>query len=114
MPKGSQTRTGWAVGVVLLLLLVLLAGPAAAQGIDGSWCRNDQRLTITGRSILTPGGGQAQGENGGDSFSYVVPPGDPGAGGFTSLQQLSETEAQLRSGEHAPPQTWKRCTPPTS
>ncbi len=99
-----------------ILLAMLLAGvaPAWAQGIDGSWCRNDQRLTINGRTIMTPGGSQTQGENGGDMFSWRVPPGEPGAGGFLTLQQLSETEAQIRTSEHAPPQIWRRCTPPVS
>ena len=102
------------LGLVFALATMLAAQPARAQGIDGSWCRNEQRLTIMGNSITTPGGNQTQGQNNGDMFSWSVPQGEPGAGGYLTLQQLSDNEAQIRTGEHAPPQIWRRCSPPVS
>src|SRR5260370_24763864 len=92
------------LGVIVgLAALLLAAPPALAQGIDGSWCRNDQRLTINGRTIMTPGGGQTQGENGGDAVSRIVPPRGPPPGGLLTPHPPHEAHAPTPTTRHAPP-----------
>jgi hypothetical protein len=93
-------------------LLWLAALPAKADAIDGDWCLADGRqMTIQGPAIVTPGGTRMRGEYTRHSFSYVVPPGEPGAGETVSIILLSEWLAHGRQGgPGAPLQEWRRCT----
>ena len=89
--------------------------PALADAIDGDWCRPDgMRMTIHGPAIVTPGGHQTMGDYTRHSFSYVIPPGEAGAGATVSIQLLSEYLAHARQGADAPVQEWRRCRPDVS
>ena len=69
--------------------------PALADAIDGDWCRSDgKRMTIRGPAIVTPGGRQTNGDYNRHFFSYVIPPGEAGAGATVSIQLLSEYLSQ--------------------
>ncbi len=98
---------------LLALGLCLAAFPALADAIDGNWCReNGQRVSISGPSIVTPGGAKTQGEYSRHAFSYVVPAGEPGAG--IEMRLLGEYDMQSRTAGTTVPLDWKRCGPATS
>jgi hypothetical protein len=84
-----------------------------ADAIDGDWCKADgKRMKIRGPEIVTPGGNQTRGDYTRHSFSYVVPPGEAGAGESVSITLLSEYLAHARQGsDTAPIQVWNRCPP---
>jgi hypothetical protein len=97
--------------------LVLLAGPAFADAIDGDWCHKDgRRFSIRGPQIVTPGGKQMQGDYSRHWFNYVVPAPEPGAGQTVFMQLRDENTVHLRLGDAfaANPETWIRCSPTTS
>ena len=74
--------------------LMLLAGPALADAIDGNWCHSDgRRFTIRGPEIVTPGGKHMEGNYGRHSFSYTVPAPEPGAGPAAEPRLHSPEEA---------------------
>ena len=100
--------------LLALPLLVLLAGTAWADAIDGDWCHGDgRRLTINGPDITTPGGARLKGDYDRHHFSYVVPASEPGAGATVAMVLLSEILMRLKppTGEE---QTWRRCGKPIS
>jgi hypothetical protein len=106
---------------ILLLTAAVGAGlfgfvhSAAADAIDGDWCRSDgKRMTIHGPAIVTPGGQQTNGNYSRHAFSYVIPSGEAGAGATVSIQLLSEYLAHAREGVDAPVQEWRRCQPDVS
>jgi hypothetical protein len=91
----------------------MLAGaPAHADAIDGDWCRADgKRMSIAGPAIVTPGGQRIQGDYDRHFFSYVIPPGEAGAGNKVSITLLSEYLAHAREGDDGALQEWRRCPP---
>ncbi len=97
------------------------AGPAQADALDGGWCYVDgKRLFIDGETITTPGGNRITGDYQRHSFSYRIPPKEPGAGMMVHMEQLDEQTMHLtlgagpgaRSGGTA--QTWTRYPKGTS
>jgi hypothetical protein len=98
--------------------LLLLAGPAFADAIDGDWCHaaTGRRLAIRGPQVITPGGKQMQGNYNRHWFDYVVPAPEPGAGKTIFMQLLDEYTVHLRLGDAsaANPEIWVRCSPTTS
>ena len=96
-------------------LLFWIAQPAFADAIDGDWCRADgKRMTIRGPAIVTPGGQPTSGDYTRHSFSYVIPPGEAGAGATVSIQLLGEYLAHARQDVYAAVQEWRRCQPGVS
>ena len=102
--------------LVAALALVLVAGPALADRIDGDWCHkaSGQRFSISGPDIVTPGGKKMQGDYGRHSFSYAVPAPEPGAGQTVFMTLMDENTVNLRVGAEGTTETWLRCTPSTS
>jgi hypothetical protein len=95
--------------------LLVQAAPATADAIDGDWCRADgKRMSIRGPAIVTPGGKEIQGDYTRHFFSYVIPPGEAGAGNKVSITLLGEYLAHAREGEGAAVQEWRRCQPGVS
>jgi hypothetical protein len=95
--------------------LLLLATPAAADAIDGSWCDDAGRhLAISGSRIVTPGGTEMQGQYTRHAFHYVVPLQEPSSGQGVDMQLLNENTVQLRVGSEAGVEVWRRCKPETS
>ena len=96
--------------------LLVPAAPARADAIDGDWCRADgKRMSIRGPAIVTPGGKETRGDYSRHFFSYVIPPGEAGAGATVSITLLGEYLAHAREGGgDAPVQEWRRCQPGVS
>jgi hypothetical protein len=103
-------------GPIGILLFVIANQGARADAIDGDWCRADgKRMTIRGSDIVTPGGNRIQGSYSRHYFSYVVPEGEPDAGGTVSITLLNEYLAHARKGgADASVQEWRRCPPGVS
>lgn len=100
---------------LLAFAFSLAALPAFADAIDGAWCReNGLRLSINGPTIITPGGARIQGDYSRHAFSYVVPPGEPGAGATIEMRLLGEYDMQSRPAGTTTPVDWKRCGPAVS
>ncbi len=96
-----------------LALLAVAALPAAANSIDGHWCTEDGlRLTISGPSIVTPGGARMQGEYGRHDFAYTAPPGDPAGGARVVMRLRGENLMEVQAPGLDP--LWRRCAAPTS
>ena len=103
------------LAVAASLALVGLVQPALADAIDGDWCRSDgKRMTIRGPAIVTPNGQQTIGDYTRHFFSYVIPPGEAGAGATVSIQLLGEYLAHVRQGADGAVQEWRRCQPGVS
>ena len=100
-------------GVLLASITLFLAGlaPAHADAIDGQWCSpKGKHLKIDGATIVTPGGTKMQGQYDRHSFTYVVPPKEPGAGTKIYMSLLGEEELDVHSGSPVTkPERWKRC-----
>lgn len=95
------------------LAVLWLAAPAAlADALDGAWCEvgTARELRIDGDMIETPGGNRIVGVYRRHTFEYVVPDGEPGAGGEVFLQQFSDTRMQATLNGGAPME-WTRCVP---
>ena len=98
-------------GAVSVVLFGLVQS-AHADAIDGDWCRSDgKRMTIRGPAIVTPGGQKTNGDYTRHFFSYVIPPGEVGAGATVSIQLLGEYLAHARQGADGSVQEWRRCQP---
>jgi hypothetical protein len=108
-----RTRIG--LGVIGLLTMAGVQ-PAIADAIDGNWCSDDgRRMSITGPSIVTPGGTRTQGSYTRHSFVYTVPASEPESGQEVSMRLMSEIAVQVRVGPvDRPVQTWHRCTAATT
>lgn len=102
----------------VLGLIVLIVPPdiARADAIDGDWRRADgKRMSIRGPDITTPGGIRTRGEYCRHAFSYVIPPGETGAGEQVAITLLSEYLAHARQGaDNTPVQVWNRRQPGVS
>ncbi len=104
-------------GAAVLAAIGVLAGGAAARAdvIDGAWCRGAaERLTIDGPAIVTPAGTSTSGSYSRHYFSYVVPPGEQGAGATVEMRLLNEETMQRRAAPDGAVETWHRCTPAVS
>ena len=106
---------GGACGIALLTV----HGAARADAIDGNWChKNGKRLSIEGPRIVTPEGTAMTGDYERHGFSYIVPPGERGAGKSMVMALVDEDTMQMSEGtlrvlsEIA--QTWHRCGAPVS
>ncbi len=107
------------IGAVFGIALLMGPGAAGADAIDGNWCRkNGKRLSIEGARIMTPGGAAITGDYDRHGTSYIVPPGEPGAGKSMVMALVDEDTMQMSEGtlrvlaEIA--ETWHRCTAPVS
>jgi hypothetical protein len=99
--------------------LVLSAGPAAADAIDGNWCHPDgRRFAIRGPAITTPGGNHLQGNYTRHYFSYQIPAAEPRAGETVFMTLMGEYLVHLRVGASeasaGPVEAWNRCAPSIS
>jgi hypothetical protein len=96
--------------------LVLIAGPALADAIDGDWChtKDGRRFSIRGSDIVTPGGKKMQGDYSRHFFSYAVPVPEPGAGQTVFMTLVDENTVNLRLGTAGATETWLRCSPSVS
>jgi len=99
--------------------MALAPGAARADRIDGDWChKSGRRLSIEGPRIVTPGGTSMAGDYDRHGFSYIVPPGEPGAGKTMVMVQQDEDTMHMSEGtlrvlpEKA--ETWRRCAAPMS
>jgi hypothetical protein len=102
--------------VIALVLLLLAAGAARADAIDGDWCSADgQRMSIQGATIVTPGGNKLQGNYTRHAFDYVIPAGEQGSGEPVNILLRGEYLAVSRQGaSSAPLKEWRRCRETTS
>ena len=114
--KFSGTIFGLAAALILLP-----AGAARADRIDGNWCLGDgHRMQIEGPRIVTRGGKQTQGDYSRHAFSYRVPEAEPGAGAVVSMVLVDEDTMRLTPASapgapaQGPAQVWRRCPPATS
>jgi hypothetical protein len=98
------------------LALVLIAGSALADAIDGDWChtKDGRRFSIRGPEIVTPGGKKMQGDYSRHFFSYAVPAPEPGAGQTVFMTLVDENTVNLRLGSAGVTEVWLRCSPSTS
>ena len=96
---------------LLAAMLMLAAGPARADAIDGHWCAEDGRhLSISGPAITTPGGRHMRGNYRRHDFSYVIPAEEPNAGATTAMTLINDDELRLRVQiDAAKTETWRRC-----
>ena len=98
----------------VMAALLLTAGPALADKIDGNWCFTDSRhMSIDGPAIVTPGGTAITGEYDRHGFRYVVPTGEADAGAEVDMIQHDDYTIQVTtspaSGGGARTEIWKRC-----
>ncbi len=97
------------------IALLLLAGPAHADQIDGEWCNADGKsLHIEGPTIRIPSGATITGDYDRHGFAYVGPAGDPEAGIAVTMQQQSDDQMTLRrvtGGQASDGEVWRRCKP---
>lgn len=103
--------------LLLAAALLLPAGTARADAIDGEWCFTDGRhFSINGPQIVTPMGKRLDGNYSRHAFSYVAPPGEAEAGATVAMTLVNENTVHLRTeaGSAAPVQVWRRCTPRVS
>ena len=96
-------------------LAALTTMPARADAIDGAWCTDKgKRLVINGPSLMTPTGTRVHGNYDRHGFTYVVPAGDPGAGGTVEMRLLGEHAMQSRNEKSSDIEDWQRCGPAVS
>jgi hypothetical protein len=93
--------------------LVGLAAPARADAIDGDWCFSAQHMLVEGSSITTPARNKVTGNYTRYRVTYVVPPGEPGAGTQITMVMIRGEEMVhlTRAGKEGPPEVWRRCKP---
>lgn len=91
----------------------LATAPARADAIDGDWCFRGLHMTIEGASITTPARTKLEGQYNRYRFAYVVPAGEPGAGGEITLVMIRGQEIVhlRRPGQTGEPEVWHRCKP---
>lgn len=112
MPRNWKTATGLAG---LVLAASMFSVPALADAIDGNWCHNGgKRLSINGPAITTPGGNKITGDYDRHGFRYVVPAGEPAAGGTVDMVLIDDDTVQVKPPGDAKLEQWKRCAAATS
>jgi hypothetical protein len=97
--------------LTLVLAVVMQAGTARADAIDGDWCSADgQRMSIRGDNITIPSGKQIVGSYSRHAFDYVIPSGESGSGDTVNIILRSEYLAFSRQGAGGDrPTEWRRC-----
>jgi len=104
-----------ALTAITSFALIGFSTSALADAIDGDWClANGKHMSIQGPEIITPGGKQTRGDYSRHFFSYVIPPGESGAGETVSITLLSEYLAHARIGSDPAVHEWHRCQPGVS
>lgn len=90
--------------------ILFSATSAFADAIDGDWCApsDGRHIHISGPKITTPAGQTTTGDYTRHTFSYIVPEGEPGAGGTVDMRLLNEHEVSIRE-DGDPPVIWRRC-----
>lgn len=90
--------------------VLLFATPVFADAIDGDWCApsDGRHIRISGPGITTPTGQVTTGDYSRHAFSYIVPEGDPGAGGTVNMRLLNDEDLSV-SEAGDPPVIWHRC-----
>jgi len=89
---------------------LVLAGPARADSIDGNWCdTKGKTMSISGSTIVTPGGTRTDGQYSRHNFAYTVPDRESGAGTPVTMSLVTENTIRLQAGTSGPPETWHRC-----
>jgi hypothetical protein len=108
-------------GLAAAVAILLSAHPARADAIDGNWCTAEgKRLAIEGPKIVTPAGTPTVGNYSRHSFTYQVPPADPGSGQTVFMVLLNENTmnstmaADAQAARQMPVQVWHRCPPAVS
>jgi len=110
-----NSRLGAYIGPALFLFaLILRAGTAHADRIDGDWCSlSGQRLSIDGTNIVTPAGTMLLGIYERHNFSYIIPVPEIHAGARIEMSLQNEQTMLLRryadSSDTVQVETWKRC-----
>ena len=96
--------------------LGVTATPAAADQIDGSWCKpnSNERMTINGTMVVTPEGNEVTARYTRHSIEYDVPNGERPVGGRIHAQQLDDNRldvARIKAIQPEPPahDIWTRC-----
>lgn len=99
----------------LFLALVLVALPARADAVDGSWCSGDGRsMMIDGSSVTIPSGAHVQGEYSRHVFRYVGPADGPESGHDIRMFLNGDDVLRIRrfiDGVEQPEEVWQRCKP---
>jgi hypothetical protein len=96
--------------IILAILLLALAKPAAADAIDGRWCDpGTKHLEIDGPTIVTPQGISLKGDYNRHGFKYQ----EPSDGKLIVMVLLNELTMRLKAGD-GQEETWHRCAAPTS
>jgi hypothetical protein len=94
----------------LLVVLLLISGPAVAVQIDGNWCSRDGRnVTIDGDKIRTPGGTVMTGEYERHSFRYVVPKNETNVGMVIVMVQVNDEIINVIEGKDTTLHVWNCC-----
>jgi len=98
-------------GVIVILGLLIGAGAASADVIDGDWCLEGKHFSIKGPAIVTPEGAATVGDYTRHSFAYVAPDAAPNAGTKISMRLLNETTLRVMLGAdpEQSAQIWRRC-----
>lgn len=100
------------VKVVLAVAgLAAQSGIARADAIDGEWCFGSETISIRGPRIRTPGGAELDGQYGRHDFRYVVPSGEPGAGGTVDMRLMGDELMLVRRPSGPADENWRRCKP---
>lgn len=104
-----MTRSGVLVlAAAAVAAVVMLAGRASADAIDGDWCADDGRhFSIRGPAIITPGGIETEGNYSRHSFSYVAPEGEESAGQTVAMLLLNENTVEVQASGAT--EIWLRC-----
>jgi hypothetical protein len=89
---------------------LMTVGPARADAIDGNWCdTKGKTMSISGSTIVTPGGTRMDGQYSRHNFAYTVPERENGAGTPVSMSLVTENTIRLQAGTSGAPETWHRC-----
>ncbi len=95
--------------LAILSVLLLPPGVALADAVDGHWCHKDgRRLHVDGRKMVIPSGKRLTADYHRHGFTYVIPPGDKGAGGKVTGAQQGEYVLHVRPAGGGL-EVWGRC-----
>ncbi len=114
MIAGASTLSFKLFGIYLILLSIV-AGPAAAKGLDGTWCSpNGQHITVDGLDVITPGGQQTTGAYSKENFHFKLPENEWNAGSVIWMELKSESTVRVSTVskiQNGPPPhgLWKKC-----
>lgn len=112
----TRAKSSVSRAAAVALGLVLTAGSAWADAIDGEWCREGRHFVIEGPNIVTYAGTRMTGDYDRHGFRYTVPAGEPEAGREIVMVLLSEETLELfrktagaPAGASGTGEIWKRC-----